>query len=211
MSLIAKQSGGSSLAPIEAGTHPAVCVGIIDIGSQYNEKYKKSQPKVIIQFEVTDETITVDGKEVNRTMSSTYTNTLNERGALYRDLIAWRGKPFTDEELAGFNLSKILGVPCLLTVTHQERNGSTYANVSAISKAMKGMEIKPTLPLVTFDIDDDPLEKVADFPEWIQKKIQASEQYKERTAGSGNDSGEEYDGPPAFTDEDDPGEGQLPF
>ena len=194
MSLTARASGGGSIAPIEAGTHPAVCVALIDIGEQYNEKYKKAQRKVIVQFEITDESITVDGEEVNRTMSQTYTMSLSERSALYRDLIAWRGRPFTDEELAGFDLKNILGVPCLLTIVHQERNGSTYANVSGIAKAMKGMTIKPTLPLTTFDLDVDPLEKMEDFPEWIVKKIKESVTYKERVAGYAGDEGLEYDG-----------------
>lgn len=209
MSLTAKASGGGSIAPVEAGTHPAVCVGLIDIGDQYNETYKKSSRKVIIQWEITDETITVDGKEVNRTISQTYTNSLNERSALYRDLISWRGKAFTDEELAGFDLVKILGAPCLLTITHQDRNGSTYANISGIAKAMKGMNITPTLPLFTFDLDVDPLEKMEGMPEWITKKIKESTTYKERVAGSGNDAGMEYPGAADFEDVDD--EGQLPF
>ena len=210
MSLTAKASGGGSIAPVEAGTHPAVCVGLIDIGDQYNETYKKSSRKVIIQWEITDETITVDGKEVNRTISQTYTNSLNERSALYRDLISWRGKAFTDEELAGFDLVKILGAPCLLTITHQDRNGSTYANISGIAKAMKGMNITPTLPLFTFDLDVDPLEKMEGMPAWITKKIEESTTYQERVAGSGNDAGMEYPGAAAFenADEDD---GELPF
>lgn len=210
MSLIAKQSGGGSIAPIEAGTHPAVCISLIDIGEQYNETFKKSSRKVIVQWEITDEQITVDGKQVNRTMSQTYTMSLNERSALYRDLIAWRGKPFTDEELKAFDLQKILGAPCLLTVTHQERNGSTYANISAITKAMKGMNIERTLPLFTFDLDEDPLEKMENMPEWIIAKIKASSTYQERVAGSGAENGAEYEGQQELVDLDD-SDGQLPF
>jgi len=211
MSLIAKQGGGKSSAPIEAGTHPAVCVAIIDIGEQFNEKYGKRQRKVIIQWEITDETITVDGKEVNRTMSQTYTMSLSERSTLYRDLIAWRGKPFTDEELAGFDLNKILGVPCLLTVTHIEKNGNTYANIAGIAKAMKGMVIKPTLPLFKFDLDDDPLDKLDDMPAWIVDRIKASETYKERVAGDADDDGMEYDGQPELVDITEDAGGELPF
>lgn len=210
MSLVAKQSGGGSIAPIEAGTHPAVCVSLIDIGEQFNETFKKSSRKVVIQWEITDEQITVEGKQVNRTMSQTYTMSLNERSALYRDLISWRGKPFTKDELDGFELTKILGIPCLITVTHQERNGSTYANISGIAKAMKGMNIERTLPLFTFDLDSDPLEKMEGLPEWIVTKIKASTTYQERVAGSGAENGAEYDGPPELVDLDD-GDGQLPF
>jgi len=210
MSLIAKQSGGGSIAPIEAGTHPAVCISLIDIGDQWNENFKKSARKVVIQWEITDEQITVDGKQVNRTMSQTYTMSLNERSALYRDLIAWRGKPFTDEERKAFDLHKVLGVPCLLTVTHQERNGSTYANISAITKAMKGMDIKRTLPLFTFDLDEDPLEKLESMPAWIVEKIKASSTYQDRVAGSANDDGEEYEGQPELVEIGDE-DGALPF
>ena len=210
MSLIATASGGGNIAPIEAGTHPAVCISLIDVGEQWNETYKKSSRKVVIQWEICDETITVDGKEVNRTMSQTYTMSLNERSALYRDLIAWRGKPFTDEEKKAFDLKNILGVPCLLTVTHQDRNGSTYANISGIAKAMKGMNIQRTLPLFTFDLDVDPLEKLENMPAWIVDKIKASTTYQDRVAGSAADTGEEYEGQPELVELDD-GEGTLPF
>lgn len=209
MSLTAKASGGGSVAPVEAGTHPAVCVSLIDIGEQFNEKYKKSSRKLIMQFEITDEQIIIDGHSENRIMSQTYTMSLNERSALYRDLIAWRSKPFTPEELAGFDLKKVLGVPCLLTITHTESDGGTYANISSISKTMKGMVVERTLPLVTFDLDVDPLERIEEFPEWIQKKIRSSETYKERVAGSADDDGAEYTGPVELTEESD--DGQLPF
>lgn len=193
MSLIAKQGGGVSIAPIEAGTHPAVCVSLIDIGEQYNEKFGKSKRQVILQFEVTDEQITVNGEQVNRIISSRpYTLSLNERATLYRDLVAWRGKPFTPEELDGFDVKKIVGIPCFLTITHEDRNGTTYANIASISKAMKGMDIKQTIPSMILDLDEDPLEKVNDLPEWLQKKVKASVTYKERLAGTGNDAGEEY-------------------
>ena len=42
-------------------------------------------------------------------------------------------------------------------------------------------------PLVMFDITNDqcPLTAMSTLPEWIQKRIMESDEYKERTAGAG--------------------------
>ena len=213
MSLTASAKAGSSMPLIEAGTHPAVCYGIIDIGEQYNEKYDKASRKCVVMFELPGETFTdKDGNEKSRTMSQTYTMSLNEKSALYKDLVNWRGKPFTDDELRGFNLRNIIGVPCLLSIVHTERNGSTYANINGIMKMPKGMgNIIPSYDEIIFDLDDDPLEKLDSLPEWIVKRIKESVTYKERTAGAGHSDGETNMAQPVQLTELDDDEGELPF
>lgn len=213
MSLIAKSNGGSSMSPIEAGTHPAVCYGLIDIGEQLNQKYNKLARKCIVMFELPGETYTdQNGAEMPRTITMTYTMSLHEKSALYRDLISWRGKPFTEDELRGFNLTNIVGAPCLLSIVHNERNGNTYADVNGIMKLPKGFgAVSTTRDKIIFDLDDDPLEKMAILPEWIQNRIRDSETYKERTAGAGNVANEaDYSEAQAeFTELDD--DEKLPF
>ena len=157
MSLTTSAKGGASIAPLEPGTYPAICYGLIDIGVQYNETYKNSSPKIIIMWEIPGETITIEGEEKPRVMSQTYTSSLNERAALRRDLALWRGRDFTEAELASFDLKTIVGVPCLLTVVQREYNGRTYANIGGVTKMAKGMERpKGTLEKVIFDLDTDP-------------------------------------------------------
>ena len=39
MSLTATAGNGKSYDPIEASMHHAVCFGVYDLGTQYNEKY----------------------------------------------------------------------------------------------------------------------------------------------------------------------------
>ncbi|GEM_PF-4521665 len=51
---------------------------------------------------------------------------------LRRDLENWRGRPFTREELRGFDLFKVLGTACQLMVTHTSQGEETYANVTAV-------------------------------------------------------------------------------
>lgn len=218
MSLIASNSGnGGSMKPIEAGTHPAVCYGLVDLGHQYNETYKKSTHKCLVMFEILDEQMTTkEGHEINRSMSQTYTMSLNEKSKLCKDLIAWRGQPFTEEELKGFNLRNIVGAPCLLSIIHTERNGQTYANISGIMKMPKSMSamVVPTLDKMVFDLDDEDLTGINYLPEWVQNRVMESDEYKERIAGQGhgaeNDITEGGQEQGVFTDLDNMG-GELPF
>src|SRR5262249_30756803 len=72
-------------------------------------------------------------------VSRVYTLSLNELSILRKDLAAWRSRDFTDDELKGFDLETIIGHACLLNVAHENRNGETYANVTAVMKLPKGM------------------------------------------------------------------------
>ena len=189
MSLITTGKSVSNIPTLEPGTYPAVCYGLIDIGDQYSETFKKTSPQVIIMWEMPGETITIDGEEKPRVISQTYTSSLNERANLRRCLELWRNKPFTPEELAGFDLKCIVGAPFLLTIINREFNGRTYASLGGISSIPKGLA-KPTgtMPRVVFDLDSDPLEKMNELPEWVQERIRKSETYKERLAGIGHGS-----------------------
>ena len=209
--IISASTGGSSIAPLEAGTYPAIFYGLVDIGWQYNEAYKKSSPKLIIMWEIPGETITIDGEEKSRVISQTYTVSLNEKATLRKDLTSWRGKDFTDEELKAFDIRSILNVPCLLNIIHKESNGRTYANISGIMKLPKGVKVpRGTMEPVVFDLDTSDLDEIKDLPEWIQKKIQESDTYKDRVAGIGHETdGDDYEQPGIGDYEDD--ELELPF
>jgi hypothetical protein len=204
MALIAKEkSGGGGFAPIEAGTYPARCCAVVDLGIQHVEYMgqKKDQEKILLMFELPTERIEVDGEEKPRWLSCRYTVSLNEKATLRKALDAWRGRPFTPEELLGFNLASVVNAPCMLTVINKEgANGNTYANISGISKPMKGMAV-PELegePLV-FDMESDDAEEVFDkLPERVQKVIEESVTWKERKAEFSPLAGVDDDDAPPF-------------
>lgn len=211
MSLKASSKGGSAIAPIEAGTHPAICYGLVDLGMQYSEKYKNSSQKVLLMWELPNEKIEIDGEQKSRVISQTYTCSLNEKAVLRKDLASWRGRDFTDDELAEFDLRSVVGVPCLLSIIHRESGGSTYANVGGVMKMPKGMPaLVQTMETVIFDLDDSPLEDIEKLPQWVRDKIKASQTYKERIAGSGHLPGDPEPGEDEFPTmlEDDP---EIPF
>lgn len=185
MALIAKEKGGSGgYDPVEAGTYPARCVAVVDLGIQHNTFNNKDQEKVLLMFELPTERITVDGEDKPRWLSARYTMSLNEKATLRKTLDAWRGKPFTPEELLGFDLSSVINAPCMLTITNTEKNGNTYANISGVSKLMKGMEV-PALenePIV-FDMEAENAEEIKKkLPDWVQKIIEESVSWKSRKA-----------------------------
>lgn len=194
MSLTVKETKGGGGTPIEAGSYPARCVGVVDLGIQHNDFNGKDQEKVRLIFELPTERIQVDGEDKPRQLSKPYTASLHEKSTLRHDLDAWRGKPFTPEELAGFDLANVINAPCLLTVVNQEgKNGSTYAKISGISKPMKGMDVPPLEnDPIKFDMDAEDAEDVLKtLPNWIQAEIQKSVTWKARTAAPFDEADEE--------------------
>lgn len=179
MSLIAK--GTPAVAPVPEGTYIARCVQIIDLGTQHSQVYDNEARKVMIRWELPQETFkTAEGNEQPRLIHAVYTNSLNEKASLRKMLEGWRSKKFTEEELAGFDLSKLISLPCMVTITHTvANNGNKYANITAVAALPKGMEAPPQVnESIIFDIDnpaDEPKYNV--FPEFVQKMISNSNEY----------------------------------
>lgn len=181
MSLIVSEQE-KNFTPVSEGLHQAVCIGLYDVGEQYSEQFGKSSEKVIIQWELLDETLEIDGKEVRRTICNTYTKSFNEKSNLRKTLKSWRGREFTPEELKAFDLRNILGVPCQLQITHSIRNEKVYANIDSVVSYPKAMpKPVPENELFAFDLDDaDWQQDLAKLPEWIQNMVKASANYADK-------------------------------
>lgn len=182
MPIIAKESTGGNFDPIPAGTHMAICYSIIDLGVQINEKFNVKSRKVMVTWELPDETILIDGEEKPRAISKEYTLSLGERANLRKELEAWRGRAFTKEELAGFDLKNVLGKACQLQIIHKvTASGNTRAQITATMGLPKGYKPPECVnPNVYFALDDAAcVEQIETLPEWIQGKIKQSETWKE--------------------------------
>lgn len=183
MSLTVNATEGTGIQPIKEGTYLAICNMLVDLGLQYNETYKNSSRKVLIGWEIPEETYEYDGEVHRKNLSKRYTASLSERATLRQDLASWRGRDFTQEELAAFDLRNIVGKSCLINVIHKESNGKTYANISSIVALPKGMPKGELVePPVIFDLDTDDLAKIDKLPAWIGEIIKKSQTYEERLA-----------------------------
>lgn len=170
---IAKDTGGS-FEPVPSGTHAARAISVISLGTQpSNNPQFPPRFKVMIGWELPDELLEVNGEKKPMMISKEYTLSLQEKANLRHDLESWRGKPFTADELAGFAVETLLGVPCLLTVIHKTKpDGKTYANISSVSKLPKSMTCaEQVLPTVHYEINQGEDDVFDALPEWIQKKI----------------------------------------
>lgn len=201
MSLTVNGTSGANIAPIPQGTYLAVCNMLVDLGVQFNEAYKNSSRKVLIGWEIPEETIELEDGTHTRTINKRYTASLNEAATLRQDLAAWRGRDFTPEELAAFDLRSIVGASCMISIIHREYNGKTYANVSSIMALPKGTQKgKLSENALVFDLDTATVDDVEKLPRWIGDIVKKSVTYQEKTMNPPDVS--------EFTEEDD---GELPF
>lgn len=124
--------------PAPEGLFQAVCIDVIDLGivkSEYNGKTKE-QHKIKIRWALDE----VDPKtNKNYWVSQRYTLSLHEKAGLRKMLETWRGQKFTDDELKGFDVEKLIGANCQVQTQHNLSDGTTYANVVAVVKAPKGV------------------------------------------------------------------------
>lgn len=179
MSLIVREPKGSSIVPLEPGVYMAKCYLVADIGEQYF-KYKDREgwkPKVVIGWEIEDEFIEIDGQLQPRTVHQFYSQSLDKRSSLRQDLETWRGRPFSAEELEGFNLVSVVGAGCQLQLENNtnEASGKTYTNIKAIMALPKGMKLAPPSQRIIFDTDTD-LDKLHSMPKLVQDMVAKSKQ-----------------------------------
>ena len=207
MGLIARETGGSKYPPVEQGLHHAICYATYDLGTHFDDKWNKSAHKIVIIFELPEERIDIEknGESLNlpRAISKKYTLSLHEKSKLRKDLESWRGRVFTQEELEGFDVSKLLGVNCMVQVLHSTVDGKTYANITAITSLPKGFEKRNAEnPLAYFSLEEDGKELPDSMPEWIQKIIKESDEW----VGKGT-----KEAPPSNDNPPPPGDDDIPF
>ena len=172
MGLIAKNNGGDFELP-PAGNHVARCCRVIDLGTQdveWQGKVKR-QSKVMISWELVDEKMS-DGRPF--TISRTITNSLAQNGNLRPMLESWRGKAFTEQDLEGWDLRKVLNAPCMVNVVHEKsKDGSkTYANVSSVASLPKGMKASElTNEQVVYSVEDGKSKVFCELSDYLRDKI----------------------------------------
>jgi hypothetical protein len=177
--MIAKDSGGGSFEQAPAGTHVARCYKLIDLGTTLQEFQgeAKKRHQVLIGWELPNELMTT-GEFAGQpfTASKFYTLSLHEKSNLRGDLKNWRGRDFTDDELKGFDLKNVLGAPCMLSVTINDKGKSEVSGVMALPK---GTTVADAVnPNVYFSFDEFSQETFDAFSEKMQALIAKADEFK---------------------------------
>jgi hypothetical protein len=150
MSIVAKGGEKSSSFPsVSVGVHKSRCIKVIDLGTQKNEfegniTWKR---QILVIWEVPEQT-----SETSEplTISKFYTLSLHEKSNLGIDLTSWRGRPFSETEKKGFDISKLIGHTCLLNVIQGNKNNK----IGSIMPLPKGDKIAEQYHTgVVFDLE----------------------------------------------------------
>lgn len=215
MALIAKQSGGDfEIAP--AGQFAAICCKVIDLGNHFSEQYQKDSHKVRITWELHGENQIGDGvgnMADNKPflVDAEYTLSLSDMSRLRPMLESWRGRAFTDEELEGFDIGKLLGAPCMVTVQHEvSKKNKTYAAVKSVTPLLKSIQ-KPSQVNASLLFELEPWDQKGfeALPEWLRERIKLSTEYRERFGGANLPPAKSGGAAPAKSDA--PFDDDIPF
>ena len=202
MSLTIKSEGDFEALAI--GQYEAVCYRIVDMGTRMKPPFKegdkeKKVTEVCITFELPNEKMD-DGRPLS--ITQTYNQSLFESSNLRKHLVSWRGKNFTPDEEAGFDISNLLGKNALIEVAH---TSGGKAKIGGIFKPDGGAQDTPTHnELMAFDLDvycnefngnsNSETKAMCDVFEslvsWQQKDIEDSFEFK-AAQGESNSSAEE--------------------
>jgi hypothetical protein len=211
MGFIASDAGGSgNFKRVPAGVHIGRCYSLVDLGTQTTDgQYGvKQQHKIRIGWELFGEdenggplVVDVDGRQMPMTISKSYTVSLHEKASLRKDLSAWRGKDFSEEEAKAFDISRLVGAYCMVNVTTSETNGKTYSNVAGLTPlpaALKNSKPAAIHANVMFNLDEPDMEVFATFHEKLQDAIKRSPEWSKATGSKSSHKGPDFDDVPDF-------------
>ncbi len=197
MGFIATDTGGdSNFKRVPAGAYIGRCYSLIDLGTQKTDGQfgVKMNHKIKISWELFGDddqgnplTVDVDGVEMPMTISKNYTVSLHEKANLRKELAAWRGRDFTEEEAKAFDVSKLVGAYCMVNVTTSETNGKTYSNVAGLTpipSALKNNKPAPVHKNIIFDLDNPDMEIFAGFYDKLKEQIQLSPEWCEKNGAT---------------------------
>lgn len=185
----ATTAGGATEIP-KAGSHPAVLIGMIDLGTHeetFEDKDKGTSKtvdmrKVLFAWELTAEPISGHKDGRNHVLVRDYNAVFSQRAALRKMVEGWRGKSFIDDE--DFDLQKLLGQKCMVTVKHgTSSKGNTFAKLDGIAPVPKGMAVpEPKIKPFAWAIGDgefpDPQWLPFLYGEAVRDKISRSKEIK---------------------------------
>ncbi len=167
-----------SFPPVDGGTYPAICVGIIDLGEQLNDynNRKSYEDHVLFIWELPNVTIEIDGEKKPRWVSKEYNAVLSERSNLSKMLTSWRGVEPPDE----FDLPQMIGEAALIQVVVKEKqNGELKNDITGVMGFINGVPKPQTeTELLLFNMDEWNDEIFEKLPDWVKKRIMKSTQYQ---------------------------------
>lgn len=167
-----------------SGTHIARVIGLINIGTVeelYMGDAKKMQ-KIRLTFELPDDLhVFKEGDDAKPLVhSEEYTLSMGKKSNLRPIVEGIIGIALTDEEAYGFDVEKLLNLPCLISIKiGKSKKGSDFAKVASTAPLMKGQVCKDAFnPITKLMYDNWNEAYFQSLPQFIKAKMQTSDEYK---------------------------------
>lgn len=162
-----------------SGTFAGRCYRFVDLGTQPKEYMGATTLKrmVGISWELPDE-LMKDGRPFS--IYQRYVWSMSEKSTLRKHLESWRGQKFVDTDFGegGFDTKKLIGAPCMIGVTHSVKGDKTYANISSISRPLKGLEVPPMVnEQLYFSLEDFEQSAFEKLSQGLRETIMRSPEY----------------------------------
>ena len=210
MSFYVENSGQqSNFKNVPAGLHLARCYRIVDLGTQKSEYNGETsfKRKIMVGWELhgddsDGQPLMTDDKKPMAIFKN-YTLSWGEKATLRIDLQAWRGKPFSSDEMNRFDLKNILGQWCMVNVIQKPVSGKMYSNVASLAPVPQVVKAaglpKGVNVCQIFNIAEPDMEVFESFSKNLKAKIEASPEWRARNATGFeefNNDLEDENGPP---------------
>jgi len=221
MTVIAKNTGGDfNAVPLpKEGNYPARCFRLIVIGTVPNIFKGQDQgmvEKIWIDWELPTQLAVFDEQKGEQpfVVGAEFNLKIGPKANLYKLISAWRNKPLNEKEQLGFDVSKMINKPCLISITHKRKkafadeeievvtNENTYLNFNGVSSVPEGIKVPPAISeLAEMNYDEFDIERFNKLPKFLQDKMKASEEFKALGISVGQD-GSTQTGPETAKTED---------
>ncbi len=170
---------------IPAGNYIARCYQMIHIGHVREMILGdiKTLNKVRIGWELPTEKKVFNPEKGEQpfVISEEYTLSMHEKSNLRKTLASWRGKDFTIEEATSFDITKLIGVSCMLNIIHKPAKSDPsrmYQKIGSISPLAKGVTCPPQInPSSVLEYDKFNFAFFNSLPDFIKDKIKQSQEF----------------------------------
>jgi hypothetical protein len=160
-----------------AGAHTAICIRIVDLGTQTSQFGAK--PTLWVGWELADER-TSEGKPF--AIGRHYNWSSAPRAALRQDIEGWLGRTLSATDFGKLDLTDFLGRTCVLAIKHEAQADRTRAVINAVMKPPKGVKgrMSPSVPGIALALGDRPFDygSYEALPPWLRDTIAKSPEYQ---------------------------------
>lgn len=172
------------------GTFPARVYKIVYIGTVKGE-YKGTPNeacKVSIVWELpTKTTIFKEGEQAKPfSISKTVTHSMGKKSALRPIIEGMLGVSFLDHEAFAYDLDDILGMTCLIGISHKETPDGKKAEIKSFAQLPEGMEcptaVNKSLIISYQNWNEEEFNKL---PNWIKEEMVKTPEYKKMKGNNG--------------------------